>query len=73
MCQTLQPYPFIFLKDPLFCTVVPNTAMCFSTHLLKCCDTKGAELTVLSDEMGVKITVKGTTGADDQPGMKKGE
>lgn len=47
--------------------------MCFNTHLLKCYDTEGAELTVLSDEMGVKITVKGTTGADGQPGMENGE
>ena len=55
-----------------FLTPAPNTVMCFGTHLSKCCDTKGAELTILSDEMSVKTTVKGTAEVDDQPGMEEG-
>lgn len=46
--------------------------MCFGTHLAKCCDTKGAELTILSDDMNVKTTAKGTAEVDDQPGMEEG-
>lgn len=67
----------IFLKDPLFCTIAfltakPNTAVCFDTHLLKYCDTKGTELTILSDEMVVKIPREGAAEMGNQPGMEKG-
>lgn len=46
--------------------------MCFDTRLLKYCDTKGTELTILSDEMVVKIPRKGAAEMGNQPGMEKG-
>lgn len=47
-----------------------HTAMCFGTKL----HTKGAELTILSDERkNNKRATKGTAEEDGQPGMEEGQ
>lgn len=52
----------------LFPRPAPSTTMCFGTKLC----TKGAELTLLSDERCVKATTKGTA-EDDEPGLEEGQ